>query len=181
MKKVFFSEEQQFRHSIFIWILVIPLLITLVLMVKAIYVEQGINNSLTENMSPQAGAVIASIFTFVVVGIAFTIMFKSKLTTEISNEGIKYRFVPFVNREKLILHQDIEKIEVGKYRPITEFGGWGVRRRLISRKTAYNISGNQGMRIWLKNGQQILIGTQKASELKLAVEKLQKYSETNTI
>ena len=70
--------------------------------------------------------------------------------------------------------RDIASAEVGKYRPLLEFGGWGWRKRLLQRKTAYNVSGSIGIRITLKNGSQILLGTLKQEEMKRAVDKMMK-------
>ena len=71
-------------------------------------------------------------------------------------------------RFKTILRSDIEKMEVITYRPIIDYGGWGVR---FGRKgMAYNVSGNIGLLISRKNGKTILIGTQKPDEMKEKLE-----------
>jgi len=67
---------------------------------------------------------------------------------------------------------DIVSAKVEKYRPILEFGGWGWRKRFLSRKTAFNVSGRIGLRVTLKNGSQILFGTRQEQEMKRAVEKM---------
>ena len=67
---------------------------------------------------------------------------------------------------------EIAEVEVAKYRPVMEFGGWGWRKRLLSRKTAFNVSGNIGVRVTLKKGSQILFGTHQQEEMKRAVEKM---------
>jgi hypothetical protein len=58
----------------------------------------------------------------------------------------------------------VASIEVRKYSPIKEYGGWGFRYGFKNGK-AYNISGNMGLQLILKNGDRILIGTQKPEEL----------------
>jgi hypothetical protein len=59
-------------------------------------------------------------------------------------------------------------MEVITYRPIIDYGGWGVR---FGRKgMAYNVSGNIGLLISRKNGKTILIGTQKPDEMKEKLE-----------
>jgi hypothetical protein len=59
-----------------------------------------------------------------------------------------------------------------KYRLVIEFGGWGWRKRFLSRKTAFNVSGSFGVRVTLKNRSQILFGTQQQDEMKRAVQKM---------
>jgi hypothetical protein len=51
------------------------------------------------------------------------------------------------------------------YRPILEYGGWGIRYSPFGKGWAYNISGNQGVQLELMNGKRILIGSQRAEEL----------------
>ncbi|MGB5272717.1 MAG: hypothetical protein WBN39_01570, partial [Flavobacteriaceae bacterium] len=60
--------------------------------------------------------------------------------------------------------EDIDKAEIIKYR----FVGFGIR---LSFKygTVYNIKGNLGMALHLKDGKKYLIGTQKPEELQKAI------------
>lgn len=61
------------------------------------------------------------------------------------------------------------------YRPIKEFGGWGMRTAFNGKNgKAYNVSGNVGIQLELKNGSKTLLGTQKGKEAKSANESLQK-------
>jgi hypothetical protein len=71
---------------------------------------------------------------------------------------------PFQFKYNEISWNDVLTIEVRKYKPIREYGGWGYRFSFKNGK-AYNISGNMGLQIVLKNGDKILIGTQKPDEL----------------
>lgn len=94
---------------------------------------------------------------------------KAELTTYIDQKGIKIKFPPF--RFKFISFNwtDIEKCEVRKYKSIMEFGGWGIRYGLKGK--AYNVKGNKGIQIQLKNGKRILIGTQKLDEVEKLIKK----------
>ena len=106
---------------------------------------------------------------FILLYLIIFILFQStRLITEIDAREIRYRFYPFQTRFKTILRSDIEKMEVITYRPIIDYGGWGVR---FGRKgMAYNVSGNIGLLISRKNGKTILIGTQKPDEMKEKLE-----------
>jgi hypothetical protein len=53
-----------------------------------------------------------------------------------------------------------------------EFGGWGIRYGFKSK--AYNVSGNKGLQIVLKNERQILFGSQRHKELEKVMEKARK-------
>jgi len=89
-----------------------------------------------------------------------------KLETGINNEMIKIRFFPFVN--KTIIWNDVKSAEVLKYGFV---GGWGIR---LGTKygTVYNISGDKGLALELKNGKKILIGTQREEELRKVISQI---------
>lgn len=53
------------------------------------------------------------------------------------------------------------------YNPIGDWGGWGIRYN--SRGRAYNMYGNEGVEVTLKNGKVILFGTQRPDELYNAI------------
>ena len=57
---------------------------------------------------------------------------------------------------------EIKSAKAVKYNPILDYGGWGIRYRFKTK--AYNIKGNKGVRIYLKNGKNILFGSQKHKE-----------------
>jgi hypothetical protein len=59
--------------------------------------------------------------------------------------------------------EDISKVEAATYSPIKEYGGWGIR---YGRKgKGYNVSGNKGLFVTLRNGRNIMIGLANHEEL----------------
>ncbi len=62
---------------------------------------------------------------------------------------------------------DIEAVEPVTYRPILDFGGWGLRfgtGKKFHGVVAYTISGKRGLLIQVKNGRPMLLGTRKSEE-----------------
>ncbi|AUC86670.1 hypothetical protein CW731_06850 [Polaribacter sp. ALD11] len=62
---------------------------------------------------------------------------------------------------------EISKVGIRTYLPISEFGGWGLRGGFFFNKgkeKAVNVSGDIGIQLVLKNGEKLLIGTQKKQE-----------------
>jgi hypothetical protein len=87
-----------------------------------------------------------------------------KLNTLIDEFGVAYRFIPFQIKFRKIAWTEIESCEVVKYDPMRDYGGWGIR---VGKKgKAYNISGDKGLQLTLKNGKHFLLGTQKEQTLK---------------
>ena len=78
-----------------------------------------------------------------------------KLMYSISENSIIINFAPFY--EKNIQINDIVEVSIIKYRPLKDYGGWGIR--IKNNITAYTIGGNTGILILLKNKEQILIGS----------------------
>jgi len=97
----------------------------------------------------------------------------------IDKEGIHYRFPIFIRHEKFIPKEQIVSYDVRKYRPLSEYGGWGYRTRFIyiNRGVAYNIMGNIGLQLYLTDGKKLLIGTQRPEAMKRAMKKLINESE----
>ncbi len=92
-----------------------------------------------------------------------------RLRTKINQDGISFTFKPFINKPKVFKWENIKEAYVRKYKPIWEYGGWGIRYGLKGR--AYNMSGNKGLQLILNSGKKILIGTQKPEELENFLKK----------
>jgi hypothetical protein len=52
---------------------------------------------------------------------------------------------------------------------LAEYGGWGVKG-FSGKNRAYNISGNIGLQLTLKNGYKILIGTNNQEKLRMYLQ-----------
>lgn len=93
-----------------------------------------------------------------------------KLETRIDAQGIFVRFhgIPFCKRH--ISWQDIKTISVIAYSPLSDYGGWGVRYGMAGNGWCYNVSGNQGIRLFYRNGKPFLIGTQQAEAARTTVK-----------
>jgi hypothetical protein len=118
------------------------------------------------------GLILTSIFSFVLMSGIFIFILSAKLTTEIWSDGIRYKFPPLVLKMRFIPVSDMVSAEVEKYRPILEFGGWGWRKKLLRRKTAYNVSGRIGIRVIKKDGSTVMFGTRQEEEMKRAVKRM---------
>ena len=104
--------------------------------------------------------------TLVFVTLVHGIVFLFKLKTRIDEKGIHYKFFPFHFSFKLISWEEIEKVYLRTYKPIAEYGGWGLKGGWSSSKgKAINVSGHIGIQLELKNGKRLLIGTQKKDQV----------------
>lgn len=90
-----------------------------------------------------------------------------KMETEIDENGIEIRMSPFVR--KRYLFNEISNMYIRKYRPIVEYGGWGIKGWKKSNR-AFNMKGDTGLQLELLNTDRVLIGTQKPEELAMVIE-----------
>jgi hypothetical protein len=88
-----------------------------------------------------------------------------RLRTEVRRDGLEIRFAPLLRRH--IPLEDIAEAYARTYRPVREYGGWGIRWGPGGR--AYNVKGNEGVQLVLTNGSRLLIGSQNAGELAEAI------------
>ncbi len=101
---------------------------------------------------------IFQIIPLIIVTATCVFIYLIKLKYTISNENIIISFFPFLSNSKIIEYSDIKKISIINYKPLIDYGGWGLR--YASNKSAYTIKGNKGIYIEMNNGKNLLIGTQ---------------------
>lgn len=103
------------------------------------------------------------------------LFWKARLEVRFDREGLNYRFSPFQLRERRISWEEVGKAYLRTYRPIWEYGGWGIRTNWNGKNAAYNVSGDQGLQLELKNGRRLLFGTQRPEELAAALKSLGRF------
>jgi hypothetical protein len=101
------------------------------------------------------------------IGVLLPLLFwQMKLTTLITEDGIYVRFFPFHFKEKFFPWETITSSYVRSYSPLMEYGGWGIKYSFKGNGLVYNTAGNVGLQLYFKEGDPILIGTQKGEEIK---------------
>ena len=107
----------------------------------------------------------------VLIGLALPIIFYLfELRIKIKEDGLYYQFFPFHLKFHEIKMDEIESFKAMEYSPLKEYGGWGIRYGFKGK--AYNISGNKGVKIFLKNGTNIMFGSQKYKEMETTLKNL---------
>ena len=110
---------------------------------------------------------------YVIIGISIPLIFYLfELRTFVTSEGLSFQFFPFHFKKHLVKIEDIEKCKAMEYSPLKEYGGWGIRYGFKGK--AYNVSGNLGVKVHLKNGRNIMFGSQRHNEFAKALKKIKK-------
>lgn len=155
--KMVFEEYQRFKQ----WWLWMILIGTTLIPVYGLFQQVYLGIPFGNNPASDEGLVV-----FLLLMMALLALFAfTALRTRIDDTGIKMVFIPF--KKKSVAWDQIEQLRVVNYGFV---GGWGVRL-WTSFGTVYNISGNKGLSIQLKNGKQFLIGTAKPDELQAYLQK----------
>lgn len=158
--KIEFKEAQKFQQW---WLKLIFILIGII-PIWGIYTQLIKGEVFGNKPMSDFGLIIFSIFIFALI----IMLWSMRLKTEIDENEIRVYFFPFL--KKRILWKDVESAEVINYGFV---GGWGIRYS-AEYGTVYNISGNKGLAILLKNGKKLCIGTQKETELEKVVTKIER-------
>ena len=109
----------------------------------------------------------------VLIGFTLPVIFYLlQLRIKVNSEGLHYQFFPFHLKYHTIKTEEIVKVETLQYKPIAEYGGWGIRYGFKGK--AYNTTGNLGVKVHLKNGRNILFGSQKHKDLAKAIKQIKK-------
>lgn len=172
MSDVRFVEEQRFRQ----WWLI--LLVLLVVASTAIPFGSGMFRQLLSGRPwgdkplPDGALVGVGIFAIgIPLGVAWLLL-AAKLTTKVGDATLEVGLWPLHRKPKKIDLMRVTKVEACTYRPLRDYGGWGVRKGRGG--WAYNVSGDRGARLTYDDGETLLIGSQRDAELADAIEAARK-------
>lgn len=178
MQKVYFREEQKFGS--------IPLYISMGLiylgvlgiLVYGLVMQFMLKQQWKDEPISDDGMIVMAVLIPIIIIVSALLLFGTKLIIEVNRLGISYSYPPFIRKPKLISKGLVKRYEIRKYKPIMEYGGWGIRTTQATglKKSkagiAYNVKGNIGLQLHLKSGERILFGTQREEALKRAMKKL---------
>lgn len=92
-----------------------------------------------------------------------------RMTTEVTPTEVRVWFgwVPTIRRG--LPAAGVTRVEVVRYRPLRDYGGWGVRFGRDGERVL-NARGDRGVRLHLADGSKLLIGSQRPEALASAIE-----------
>jgi hypothetical protein len=120
----------------------------------------------------EPGAETAATLALVGLLLAIALFVGMRLDIQINESAVYYRFFPFQRRFKFCEWSEVESVDIREYKPLTEYGGWGIRFKLRGKGWAYSVSGNKGLQLELKNGKRLLLGTQRPDDMERVINVL---------
>lgn len=167
---ILFREDQRFRGQ---WLLLFvgafsffTLLSGAALVLRKVWMTTSAN---THQIPDTIAVALAAFEVIIALGLIW-LVWKAVLRVEVTTAGLFVRFEPFHRKTRQIDLNDVVEIEAVKYRPIRDYGGWGLRNGPRSR--CLNVGGEEGVRIDYANGYHVLIGSQRATELAAALTRI---------
>ncbi|MFC1738831.1 DUF6141 family protein [Planctomycetota bacterium] len=163
---VIFHEEQKFS----LWIRIAVLIV----MFDAVTLSYlALHEMLTQQQSYETQPIIRHIIVGILLPITIAVLFLMlKLETQVRTDGLYVRLLPIHIRFKRFSPDDLSEFYTRTYHPILEYGGWGIRYGWFwfgKPGKAYNVRGNKGIQLVLKNGKKLLIGSQRPEQLAQAI------------
>lgn len=156
----YFREVQNFRQ----WWVHLLVLMTAAFMWYSAYSQFFLGKAIGTN-PPSDTSMLILWLTF---GIIFPVfMYSLRLTVEVRNSGLYFQFYPFHISLKRTSFENIKSYEVRSYRPLRDYGGWGIRYGLNGK--AYTTHGTMGVMLEFSNGKRLMLGSQKPEELESAL------------
>ena len=151
--RILYLESQQLRQW-WIWLIVLVGPLTLLFNIMQV-IRDGV----------ASGAVI---YGLILAGLLFGIglpvfIYSICLLIEVRASGLYIRVRPLHRNWVVFNFQDICNVEAVTYRPIRDYGGWGIRYGWQGK--AYNMRGDKGVMLVLNNVDNVLIGSQYHEKL----------------
>jgi hypothetical protein len=84
-----------------------------------------------------------------------------RMSTRVTSDAVTVRY-GFLYASRVPL-SEIQRAEAVVYRPVRDYGGWGIRG--FGRRRALNARGNLGVFIFRRDGSTLLVGSQRPHEL----------------
>lgn len=159
MTKVRFEERQHFRQ---------PWLWALILLVAGVswwaFLQQIV---LGQPFGTDPGPDWLVWLLWLVIGLGLPALFAwAHLRVTVTDQAVIIRYVPFSRRR--IQLADVLGANAREYDAIREYGGWGIKGWSRD-KRAYNVSGSNGVELFLRDGRSVMLGSRRADELAAAI------------
>jgi len=161
-----FSESQRFDQP-WLWLsLGAGLLLLLAVFGYGLYVQLVLGQPWGDRPLSDTDLIWLSLVSLVGYAALLLLLYLLRLSTEVRPDGLSIHFHPL--RHKLIPYRRIQSVQARRYRPLWEYGGWGIRYGPGG--WAYNVKGDRGVQLVLDNGSRLLLGSQRPDALERAIK-----------
>jgi hypothetical protein len=163
-----FREVQRFSQP-WVWASVVPVALGPIALIGYGVLHQLVGGEpWGNNPMSDTGLMVTFVLTSAFGVVLLLLFYTLKLIVVIRPGALYLRFAPLHRQYKHFPLSEFSSHRPCTYRPIREYGGWGIR--LVPGGRAYNVSGNRGVRFDYPDGKHILVGSQRAEDLSRAAD-----------
>jgi hypothetical protein len=188
--KIIYSEQQKFSQLI-LWISTIGMLSVPGIFIWAIIQQIIRGEPWGDNPMDNTSLIITFIIVTLIMLFLIILFFAVRLETHITSTEISVKYFPFHRSFKIFKWEDISNTSVQKINPL-KYGGWGIRTNsgigglrigldgikitnfLYGKNTIFSVSGKYVLKLELKDGKTIMIGTQNEKELEAIIYQIER-------
>lgn len=166
---VLFHERQTLEHTWLRTIVVVSLVCPVALFAYGLYQQLCLGRPWGDKPMSDTGLIVTAAFVTLIAVAVVLLVFITVLDVRVDRRAVHVHFRPFLSRT-FPLHK-IAEAYARIYRPIREYGGWGIRFSFRGRGRAYNAYGNRGVQLEFTDGRRLLIGSQHPEDLADAINR----------
>ena len=158
------------------WVLILiwaACLVGMVSMIYGAYTQAVLGRPFGNDPGP-TWLLVGSSVIFLLIPTLITLL-GSRLDVEVWRDRVIVAFGPLRAIRRSVPYEEIEEIEAVTYRPIRDFGGWGIRFR--PGRTAWTVRGNKAVRLRLDSGRDFYVGSRFPHRLAERIEVAQQFHE----
>ena len=167
-----FQEVQRFDQT---WLKLVLFAVAgaaLCVIIAGIYIQLIRGIPFGNNPVPDGALVLLNLVMFLLGVVLPLSVLHLKIEVRLDDKALSAVMWPLSRR--MIPLEEIVAWEAKDYRPLRDFGGWGIRYSGKLGCWAYNVKGNRGVFLEMIGGKKVLIGSQRAEELAEAITEAKK-------
>ncbi len=163
-----YHETQRVRQT-WVWLVFVGLCaLFLILLGPGLYRQLSLGEPAGGSPDSQEGLMAGAAVAFGILFVIGLFLWCCRLDVRVEQSGLDVRYFPFLRR-----HYGLDEIRGWKavtYRPLSDYGGWGIRRSWRGNGWAYTVGGNQGVLLDLSSRKRpLLVGSAEPEALATAI------------
>ena len=172
MHQVLHREVQYLRQKFITILVIVAVLVPLVYMIIAFILQIGFDIEISNNSMTGTSLFKSVILAVVFAGCMILLFRYTNLMIEIRTDGFHYKYFPFHKKVHRIAPEDVISWEIKIFRPIADYGGWGIRFGFGNMGKGYIAGGNKGVQFLFANNKKVLFSLNEPEKAKIALEKI---------
>lgn len=172
MMQVLHREVQYLRQKFIVALVAFSALLPLAFFIIGLILQTGYGIEFGDKPMSDRELIICTVISAIFALLVLMLFKFSNLAIEVKSDGFYYQYFPFHLSIKKIEKDAVKRVTIRNFRPILEYGGWGIRYGFGKRGKGYIVSGNTGVQFILKNDKKVLFSTIEPERMRIAIEKV---------